>query len=584
MILIEELEKFGLSNSESKAYIALTSIKEGRASEIAKVSKIPRNKIYAVLESLHMKGFAEILPEKVMRFRAVPFDSAFLLFLESSERHVDGLKKIGEKVVNQLKHVHYNKHEVGEFTVYKSKKIIYKKLIELLQSAHESVTLCLEMPEMRRVYFLFKNSGKKLNVGIITKIETGTKSEAKEWTGFANLKHAENIPPAKIAIIDGKEVFVFQPDEPIALHSTDKSFVSLIQNFTNILWNSSSPAKERIAWLETGKPAEETRIINGRDKIYEAVKEIYSKTKRDAIILTTARGIVRIHKYLTDVLQEAKAKGVRIRCLTTINKSNLEIVRNIGIDVRHIEKTHAVVSCHDNSQLLLIQIKDDSPTIESPEDIAILTNQQSTVSTFRYILESMWKQSMTLEERAQEIETGKSAEEVKFIKGEEEIYDTTKVLSSEAKNMICNISTENSPERAIKFNTLGIDKTLSESGIKLKYIYPITKKNMEFVKKIMDFAEVRHIDSSPMRVRVIDDTSCLIRHLEEEALNEKFCIVSNAKNFVSAMQVFFDKTWSLAIPAEERLQQLEKELDTEIEEAKKLITQYKETSIDAFTF
>ncbi len=425
MVLTEELEKLGLSNSESRAYIALTSIKEGRASEIARVSRIPRNKIYAVLESLHMKGFAEILPEKVMRFRAVPFDSAFLLFLESSERHVDELKKTGEKVVNQLKHVRYDRHEVGEFTVYKSKKIIYKKLIELIQSAHESIALCLEMPEMRRVYFLFKNSGKKLDVEIITKIETGTRSEAKEWMGFANLRHAENIPPAKIAVIDGKEVFVFQPDAPIALHSTDKSFVSLIQNFTTILWNSSLPAKERIAWLETGKPAED----------------------------------------------------------------------------------------------------------------------------------------------------------VKFVKGEKAVYEVTKELSLGAKKMICNISTEGSPERTLRFGVFSADEDLAKKGVRFRCIYPITKKNVRFVKKIMGIADVRHIDFSPMRVRIIDGRMCIVRQLEEEELNEKFCIYSNAKDFISAIQLFFDKTWSQAVPAEARIRQLEGITNAEVENVK-VIKQYRDKSLE----
>ena len=583
MVLTEELEKLGLSSSESKAYIALTSMKEGRASEIARVSKIPRNKIYAVLESLHMKGFVEIFPEKVMRFRAVPFDSAFLLFLESTERRVDELKKIGEKVANQLKHVRYDRQEVGEFTVYKSKKIIYKKLAELLQSAHESIALCLEMPEMRRVRFLFRDSGKKLNVGIITKIETGTRSEAKEWMGFADLKHIENMPPAKIAVIDGKEVFVFQPDGPIALHSTDKSFVSLIQNFTNILWNSSLPAEERIAWLETGKPIEEMKLIHGRENFYRMLHDIYRSTKKDVIVITTANGIIRIQKYLKETLHDVSSRGARIRCMSMINKSNLgaaEDLTQIGVEIRHIEKPKAVLSCHDNSCLLLIQIEDDSTTLDSPEDTAVLTNQRSATTTFRFILEKMWEQAKSLEERVHEIETGKPVEEVKFIRDEKPIYEITKELSSKAEKEICNLSTEWSPERAIKFGTLDTDMDRARDGVKLRYIYPITKSNMEFVKHIMEFAEVRHIESSPIRrVRIIDNKFCLLRQVEEELLNEKFCIFSQAKDFVSAMKMFYEKMWASAMPAEERIKQLEGE-EAEIEEAKRIISQYREKSVE----
>ena len=55
--IIESLEKFGLTRYEAKAYIGMTNLISGKAEEIAKVSEIPRSKIYNTLKELDKKGF-----------------------------------------------------------------------------------------------------------------------------------------------------------------------------------------------------------------------------------------------------------------------------------------------------------------------------------------------------------------------------------------------------------------------------------------------------------------------------------------------------------------------------------------------
>lgn len=577
MILHEELKSFGLSQSEAKAYLALLGLREARASEISKLSSLPRNKIYPIMESLHKKGFAEIIPEKVTRFKAVPFDSALLLFLEENTKRLDEVQKAGERVANQLKKITLaKKSEVGEFTVYKSRRIIYKKLEEIVQSAKESVFLCMEASDLKRLHFLLKSFEKTVELSIITKIDRDSRALAKKWSAVFNVKHTENIPPAKIVIIDNREVFVFQTQSPIGVHCTDSSFISLIRSLADMLWNSSVQAKDKILELETGKPIEEIKYIHGRENFYKTLAERLRSTKKDLIIVTSSNGIIRMHRHAKDLMRETQNRNVRIRCITTLNKSNLDAAKDLGIEIRHIENIKVVLSCYDDAQLNLIQIKDDTPTIDSPDDVTLITTQKATVSTFRFILETMWEHARTLEARIQELETGKPMEEIRFIREEKSIYETTKEASSTAKKEICNISTEQSLERAAKFGTIDIDIDRAKSGVKLRYIYPITKDNLELVRRFMEFAEIRHTDSPPLRVRIIDDAKCLLRHGEEEFLGEKFCILSHAKDFISAMKVFFEKMWTVAIPAEERIRQLEREAFSEVEEAKKMISRRNE--------
>jgi len=55
-MLINELEKLGLNDKESKAYLALLELGEGNIGKIAKKSGIRRTTVYDVIESLLKKG------------------------------------------------------------------------------------------------------------------------------------------------------------------------------------------------------------------------------------------------------------------------------------------------------------------------------------------------------------------------------------------------------------------------------------------------------------------------------------------------------------------------------------------------
>mgnify|MGYP001588345074 CR=1 FL=1 len=73
-VLSSMLKKFGLNTSEAKVYITLLVLEDAKASEIAKRANVPRNKLYEIADSLNKKGFVEIIPEKIRKFRAVPFE------------------------------------------------------------------------------------------------------------------------------------------------------------------------------------------------------------------------------------------------------------------------------------------------------------------------------------------------------------------------------------------------------------------------------------------------------------------------------------------------------------------------------
>jgi len=560
-MIVSQLNHLGLTSNEAKAYIALLPLQEARASQIAVAAQIPRSKIYETMQSLHKKGFVEILPEKVTKFKAVSFETAAQYYLDSWKHKMEGLIKTKERVSESLRSIEVStsKDEVGEFTIVKAKRIIYKKIESLLGNANKSAYLMINISDLRRLFYIAREAAKRIELRVLVPVNKENKNLIKRWMRFANVHHYETQTQVKIAISDDSEVLVFQTNNPVALHSKDKQFTGLLKGFFHSAWESSPNGKDKIAEIETGKPVEEVRNIRGRKDIYNAINELIDKTRREILLNTTSAGVVRVSKFFRKKLEEAIKRGVQVRCLAPIIKHNMEAAKRLGIEIRHVDRAETIMSSFDNSYVILVHVRKDAVTLNSPDDYAIVTNQSSTVETIRQMFEGMWADSTSLEARIQELETGKPVEKVEILRGNDTIYQYTKDISARAKQEICNISTEFSPERAVKFGTLDVDRNRAQAGVKMKYVFPITEKNVQLIKKFMEFAEVRHIDFSPIRVRILDDRACLVRYGGEELgpVSEQVCMYSGAAHYVSTMKSYFEQVWKNAVPAEERIRELE---------------------------
>jgi len=153
--LLPLLQEFGLTTNEAKIYTALLTLKDARASEIAKATHIPRNKIYEIVENLNKKGFVEILPEKVLRFRALPFESAFDYYVQTYQRKIKSLEESKSKINQYLKKLDVKKEEEqGYFAVIRSKSVMYNKVEEMLGRAKKDTIMMINSSDIRRLTYV----------------------------------------------------------------------------------------------------------------------------------------------------------------------------------------------------------------------------------------------------------------------------------------------------------------------------------------------------------------------------------------------------------------------------------------------
>ena len=160
--------------------------------------------------------------------------------------------------------------------------------------------------------------------------------------------------------------------------------------------------------------------------------------------------------------------------------------------------------------------------------------------------------------------SNKIAERTEVIYGSESVMNTMMQFLSKA-NTINSCGDYKAPSANIQveeYRKLLFD--LKKRGIKLRYITDITKDNVKYCKELMsDFTyEIRHLDGIKANFSVSETEYLASATLVEEESQQPMrpiqqVIHSNVKDIVEQQKYVFESFWSKAIPAIDRIKEIE---------------------------
>ncbi len=101
---------------------------------------------------------------------------------------------------------------------------------------------------------------------------------------------------------------------------------------------------------------------------------------------------------------------------------------------------------------------------------------------------------------------------------------------------------------------------LVDRGIKVRLVTEITKENINYCKEIMKFSEIRHLEGVKGNFGIIDEREYDMHIIHQESQAPTQLIYCNVKSSVEAQQFLFNTLWTKAIPAEERIAEIEEGL------------------------
>ncbi len=149
--LIGNLEEFGLSQYEARAYLTMIGKGSLSASEIAYYSHLPRTKIYLTLKKLEKKGLSVISQQKPLICSAINPTEAFEEIVIIQEKRlmnmknvIDKLQKINDKS-NYLKGLEEKRYFILD------PKSTFQKLSTLIENSRTSIIAILDVWGLRLI-------------------------------------------------------------------------------------------------------------------------------------------------------------------------------------------------------------------------------------------------------------------------------------------------------------------------------------------------------------------------------------------------------------------------------------------------
>ena len=257
--MVQTLIQLDLTILESRIYIALSKYQSLTTKELSKITKTSQPDIYRVLYKLHNKGLVEKIIEKPTRFRAVPLEKGISYLVERKKAEHNTLLTKADLLIHTLGEENSNK-KPGEilksrFIMIPQRELIVSKIRDAIDRAEKSVDICLSWKRLfsGMTDAFAKNCecawrrGVHFRIVVESPQEQAAQKQALKFSKkspFFSIRFLPENPKTVLGIYDKKEVFIIVDptgdlfDSP-ALWSNNKSLITAIQEYFNLLWLTS---------------------------------------------------------------------------------------------------------------------------------------------------------------------------------------------------------------------------------------------------------------------------------------------------------------------------------------------------------
>ncbi|MFQ5986666.1 MAG: TrmB family transcriptional regulator [Thermoplasmata archaeon] len=425
---LDVLHSLGLTMYEARAYLVLLEAHEAKASKVARAAKVPRGRIYDVLDRLHGRGLVEIVPATPRRYRAVSLGSflkgrkeALLAQAEEMERNVEPLATLFTPQARE------SPESVGEFLVYRKRRAVLGKMRAMIKSASEEVLiLCSESCAVRSRKAFLDAYRERAQAGVDLRMScsvTEANVEAiKALETVLRVRHRDvGNQVVSILVVDGVQALFshWDPDdeelfrgEDIAIWTDDAGVVNSLRSMVDDAWEQGQETSLRYYEIETGKPVEQTEVIIDPERARSAVRVAVSSVREETWASTLNSMVEAQHESFLPLLERFGQEGIRRRMLVAYDGGSLHwappFVR-LGVDIRLSESQ--LLGRYlgvDQSQVLAFVGTGAAEALGGSsglrggkaEILLVRTVDRGAVRVFRAAFEQAWEQATPLEQFA----------------------------------------------------------------------------------------------------------------------------------------------------------------------------------------
>jgi sugar-specific transcriptional regulator TrmB len=319
-----------------------------------------------------------------------------------------------------------------------------------------------------------------------------------------------------------------------------------------------------IAVSEVGDQSPRFTVIEGRNYVYPRLKQMIEETKQQLSIILTVSGLVRAEQsgLIDAALRHASKTKSKFRFLTEGSTENLQAMRVLLERIPTKSTLEGRIPALGQRLPPRMVIRDDVEAAffinQEPikggteaDDICLWTNCKALVESFRTIFENLWTDSIEIETKIVELETGRPATESKvLIDKEAACKKYEEILHSAKREIVIVTSAAGIFEHQEKIPIL---KEGAQRGVSIRIMAPITTGNLRAAQSLSRYGSIRHVPPNWQEIAVVDSASLFQfnnRLFEEEKLDSQrifenaFC--TNDRDYTEKVKNMLNDLWSSA--------------------------------------
>ncbi|MEO9294514.1 MAG: helix-turn-helix domain-containing protein [Nitrososphaera sp.] len=301
-------------------------------------------------------------------------------------------------------------------------------------------------------------------------------------------------PVSFIAVEPRKALQLLLDRRKDELKTAENKFSGILEQFTRFY----IPAEESVG--------AKFSILQGNEEIHRMVARMAKSADKKISMITTAKDLGKMYYAgVYEALSAAKSREVAVQIVTEVDGlPSIEIVRRYDFaEVRHhqaVSKTKMVVK---DDEEVLITVSGDSE-----EEVALWTYSQSFAAAMQTIINNEFYTGIEFAAIAASLQTGKPAESVKMIVGEQEYADSILALLASAKSEVI-IGFNFFPTFAAPA-VLEVLRALADRGIKVKVLSMPSADEVDIVRSLHGPVEFRiSAFQTDVQVMIVDGKEML---------------------------------------------------------------------------
>jgi two-component system, OmpR family, sensor histidine kinase VicK len=314
--------------------------------------------------------------------------------------------------------------------------------------------------------------------------------------------------------------------------------------------------------LQPRSAIETTKIYYGEETAMKILLQAMANVKKEAIICSDANS--PIFSMTMDPVKKGyidfSKRDVSIRQIIEITRGNLQYCKEFMnyVELRHIDNVKGNMVVSETEYVATSVLESSKPVTQT-----IYSNVKAILEQQRYFFETLWGKAIPAEQRIKELEEFIRPQRTETVYGKEKTIQAILEFISETIHEFCVYAESSYPQVAMSFEPViqAYSDFINTRNGEVRWITEVDLTNVQYVKKLMQFAEVRHLDGIQGNAVAVNENESLTTINLKVGNYVPYAITNTVRDMVAQQQFTFETLWSKAVPAGHRIREIEQGIE-----------------------